>query len=57
MDSEDQERERGITILAKNLAVQYAGHKFNILDTVCWSSLLTVVMLLPSLLPLCSLDT
>ena len=33
MDSEDQERERGITILAKNLAVVYDGVKFNILDT------------------------
>ena len=33
MDSEDQERERGITILAKNLAVMYKDYKFNILDT------------------------
>lgn len=33
MDSEDQERERGITILAKNLAIMYKGIKFNILDT------------------------
>ena len=33
MDSEDQERERGITILAKNLSVKYGGYKFNILDT------------------------
>ena len=33
MDNQDRERERGITILAKNLAVNYAGHKFNILDT------------------------
>jgi len=33
MDREDQERERGITILAKNLAVVYDGHKLNILDT------------------------
>lgn len=33
MDNEDQERERGITILAKNLAVMYKGTKFNILDT------------------------
>lgn len=33
MDREDQERERGITILAKNLAVEYNGVKFNILDT------------------------
>lgn len=33
MDSEDQERERGITILAKNLAVMRDGTKINIMDT------------------------
>lgn len=33
MDSNDQERERGITILAKNTAVQYNGVKINIVDT------------------------
>jgi GTP-binding protein len=33
MDSEDQERERGITILSKNLAVQRNGIKINIMDT------------------------
>jgi GTP-binding protein len=33
MDNQDQERERGITILAKNLAVTYKNTKFNILDT------------------------
>ena len=33
MDSNDLERERGITILAKNTAVYYKGHKFNIVDT------------------------
>jgi len=33
MDSNDQERERGITILAKNTAVQYNGYKINIVDT------------------------
>eukprot|EP00536_Pseudo-nitzschia_multiseries_P013978 jgi/Psemu1/213345/e_gw1.639.11.1 len=33
MDSEDQERERGITILSKNLAVQRDGTKINIMDT------------------------
>jgi GTP-binding protein len=33
MDSMDQERERGITILAKNTAVRYAGTKLNIVDT------------------------
>src|ERR1700682_4983242 len=33
MDSNDQERERGITILAKNTAVIYRGVKINIIDT------------------------
>ena len=33
MDSEDQERERGITILSKNLAVQRNDVKINIMDT------------------------
>ena len=33
MDSNDQERERGITILAKNTAVMHEGTKINILDT------------------------
>merc|ERR1712125_87577 len=33
MDSEDQERERGITILSKNLAVMRNGVKINIMDT------------------------
>ncbi len=33
MDSNDQERERGITILAKNTAITYQGIKFNVLDT------------------------
>jgi len=33
MDSGDIERERGITILAKNTAVAYNGHKINIVDT------------------------
>lgn len=33
MDSGDQERERGITILAKNLAVMRNGVKINIMDT------------------------
>jgi GTP-binding protein len=33
MDSNDLERERGITILAKNTAVQYKGTRINILDT------------------------
>jgi len=33
MDSNDQERERGITILAKNAALTYEGTKVNIVDT------------------------
>jgi GTP-binding protein len=33
MDSLDQERERGITIAAKNTAVYYEGRKINIMDT------------------------
>jgi GTP-binding protein len=33
MDSNDLERERGITILAKNTAVDYNGIKINIIDT------------------------
>lgn len=33
MDSNDQERERGITILAKNTAIMYNDVKINIIDT------------------------
>ncbi len=33
MDSNDLERERGITILAKNTALNYKGTKINIIDT------------------------
>ena len=33
MDSNDRERERGITILAKNTAIQYGDTKINIVDT------------------------
>lgn len=33
MDSDDIERERGITILSKNTAVDYKGVKINIIDT------------------------
>jgi len=33
LDSNDQERERGITILAKNTAIVYKGTKINIIDT------------------------
>jgi GTP-binding protein len=33
MDSNDLERERGITILSKNIAVEYKGYKINVIDT------------------------
>jgi GTP-binding protein len=33
LDSNDLERERGITILAKNIAIRYAGLKINLIDT------------------------
>jgi GTP-binding protein len=33
LDNNDQERERGITILAKNVSVVYNGTKINIIDT------------------------
>ena len=33
MDSNDLERERGITILSKNTAVSFADYKINIIDT------------------------
>ncbi len=33
LDSNDLERERGITILAKNIAVEYKGVKINVIDT------------------------
>ncbi len=33
MDNNDLERERGITILAKNVSIEYQGHKINIIDT------------------------
>ena len=33
LDSNDQERERGITILAKNISIEYDGVKINVIDT------------------------
>lgn len=33
LDHNDLERERGITILSKNVSVQYKGFKINIIDT------------------------
>ncbi len=33
LDSNDQERERGITILAKNISIRYQGVRINLIDT------------------------
>ncbi len=33
LDSNDQERERGITILSKNISINYKGVKINVIDT------------------------
>ncbi|MDD7188189.1 MAG: translational GTPase TypA [Collinsella sp.] len=33
LDSNDQERERGITILAKNISIEYKDVKINVIDT------------------------
>ena len=33
MDNQDLEKERGITIMAKNVSINYGGHKINIIDT------------------------
>ena len=33
LDNNDQERERGITIFAKNVSVNYKGYKLNLIDT------------------------
>ena len=33
LDNNDLERERGITIVSKNVSVQYKDHKINIIDT------------------------
>jgi len=33
MDSNDQEKERGITIYAKNTSIFYKGNKINVVDT------------------------
>lgn len=33
LDSNDQERERGITILAKNISIEHKGVKINVIDT------------------------
>ncbi|OQX33155.1 MAG: GTP-binding protein TypA, partial [Candidatus Sedimenticola endophacoides] len=33
MDSNDQEKERGITILSKNTAINWNGYRINIVDT------------------------
>ena len=33
LDSNDLEKERGITILSKNIAINYKGYKINVVDT------------------------
>ena len=33
LDNNDLERERGITILSKNVSINYNGYKINIIDT------------------------
>ncbi len=33
LDSNDLEQERGITILSKNIAIEYEGYKINLIDT------------------------
>ena len=33
LDNNDLERERGITILSKNISIQYKGTKINVIDT------------------------
>ena len=33
LDNNDLERERGITILSKNVSIRYKGYKINIIDT------------------------
>ena len=33
MDSNDIEKERGITIFSKNTSIEYKGHRINIVDT------------------------
>ena len=33
LDSNEIERERGITILSKNIAINYRGYKINVVDT------------------------
>ena len=33
LDSNDLEKERGITILSKNISIEYKGNKINVVDT------------------------
>ena len=33
LDNNELERERGITILAKNVSIEYKGYKINVIDT------------------------
>jgi GTP-binding protein len=46
LDSNDLERERGITILSKNVSVRYKGTKINIIDTPGHSEILPATQIL-----------
>lgn len=54
MDSNDQERERGITIYAKNTSIHYQGETINIIDTPWhadfWSEVERVLRMIDSVL-------
>lgn len=54
MDSNDQEKERGITIYAKNTSIFYKGNKINIVDTPghadFWSEVERVLRMVDSVL-------
>ena len=54
MDNNDQEKERGITILAKNAAIMYKGTKINLVDTPGHAGdFILLVFNLYSVLPFC----
>ena len=46
LDNNDQERERGITIVSKNVAAHFNGVKINIIDTVSYTHLTLPTILL-----------
>ena len=51
MDSNDQERERGITILAKNTAIRWRDYRINIVDTPGHADLACCCSSMPSMGP------